>query len=50
MNQKEALKKIHAEFCRQCERANGKKDIDKCFTCEYHKLFNMVHEKINGVD
>lgn len=38
----EALKRIHTEFCRRCEERNGKKTIDECFHCKWHRLFNEV--------
>lgn len=47
MNPKEAIKKIHVEFCRKCEM-EGKRDIDVCFGCEWHKLFNEIYECFNG--
>lgn len=48
MNPKETIKKIHVEFCRKCEREHGKKDIDICFKCYWHKAFNEVYEHFNG--
>jgi hypothetical protein len=48
MNPKEAVKKIHGEFCKRCEEKKGKKDIDVCFNCEWHRLFNEVYEQFNG--
>jgi hypothetical protein len=48
MNPKEAVRKIHVEFCRKCEEESGKKDIDVCFNCEFHKLFNKIYEQLNG--
>jgi len=40
-----ALIRIQAEFCRMC----GEKDTDYCMKkCEWHKLFNLVMDELNG--
>lgn len=33
---------LQKEFCIMCEQINGKKDVDTCFKCKWHKLFNKV--------
>lgn len=48
MSPKETVKKIQTEFCRHCEEKSGKKDIDVCFNCEWHKFFNDIFERFDG--
>ena len=43
----EDLRKIHVEFCKYCEQINGKKDVDECFNCHWHKLFNVISEELS---
>lgn len=46
---KEALKKIQAEFCTMCEELHGKKDPDYClYRCEWHDMFNLILNELNG--
>lgn len=44
----EKIRKIHTEWCKNCEAKHGKKDIDECFKCEFHKLFNEIYDEINN--
>jgi len=44
----EKIKAIQKEWCKRCEEKHGKKDIDECFNCESHKLFNEIYEEINN--
>lgn len=44
----EKIKKIHTEWCKRCEEKHGKKDIDECFRCEFHKLFNEIYDELNN--
>lgn len=44
----EKIKRIHIAWCKQCEEKHGKKDIDECFKCEFHKLFNEIYDSLNG--
>jgi len=40
-----SLKRKVRAHCIKCEEENGKKDIDDCFSCPYHHMFNkMLHE------
>lgn len=33
---------MQKEFCRMCELLYGTKDVDECFECVYHKMFNDI--------
>lgn len=44
----EKIKRIHIEWCKKCEKEHGKKDIDECFNCPFHKLFNEIYDELNG--
>lgn len=41
---KEKLRYLQREFCRMCEEKDGAKDVDECFGCMWHKLFNGIIE------
>jgi len=47
-NAKQLLKEIQIQFCKECESHHGKKDIDVCFACHWHKIFNELYEKLIG--
>lgn len=42
------VRKVHTQWCKNCEEQNGKKDIDECFNCPIHKLFNEIYVELNG--
>lgn len=44
----EKIKRKQRKVCIRCERENGKKDIDECFNCAYHILFNLMVSEINN--
>lgn len=44
----EKIRQKQKEVCINCERRSGKKDIDLCFKCPYHILFNYMISEING--
>ena len=43
----EKVKELNKLWCIECEKSHGKKDVDKCFTCPIHKLFNEIYEELN---
>jgi len=45
---REDLKSIQVEFCRRCEKETGKKNVDECFNCLWHKKFNVILSDMNG--
>jgi len=44
----EKIKKIHIQWCKHCEERNGKRDIDECFNCPIHLLFNEIYKELDG--
>lgn len=36
------IKHGQREVCKECERRTGKKDIDECFKCPFHIIFNLM--------
>lgn len=41
------LKHHQKQVCIICEKKTGQKDIDECFSCPYHILFNRMMAEIN---
>ena len=48
-NKIDKIRKAQAECCKKCEEKNGKKDIDECFNCQWHKIYNLLLE-LEGED
>jgi len=42
----EKLKRKLKVVCNKCEKNTGQKDIDICFGCPYHILFNKMLREI----
>jgi len=42
------IKQAQKKTCEKCEKESGVKDVDVCFNCPWHILFNLLLDLKNG--